>query len=81
MWVRGHENVRKRVLLQAAGCNLGLLLRDLTGIGTPRSLQGRALSAICGLIGRLIDHWGRLTAVWGWRPAALIGAIAQRQVR
>ena len=41
--VRGHENVRKRVLIQAAGCNLGLLLRRLTGVGTPRSLQGRAL--------------------------------------
>ena len=50
VWVRGHENVRKRVLIQAAGCNLGLLLRRLTGVGTPRSLQGRALSAICGLI-------------------------------
>ena len=46
VWVRGHENVRKRVLIQAAGCNLGLLLRGLTGVGTPRSLQGRALSAI-----------------------------------
>ena len=55
VWVRRHENVRKRVLLPAAGCNLGLLLRDLTGIGTPRS-QGRALSANAGLIGRLIDH-------------------------
>ena len=51
VWVRGHENVRKRVLIQAAGCNLGLLLRGLTGVGTPRSLQGRALSAICALIG------------------------------
>ena len=81
VWVRGHENVRKRVLLQAAVCNLGLLLRDLTGIGTPRSLQGRALSAICGLIGHLIDHWGRLTAVWGsqWRPAAFGGPIPHRQ--
>ena len=29
VWVRGHENVRKRVLIQAAGCNLGLLLRGL----------------------------------------------------
>ena len=60
-----HENVRKRVLIQAAGCNLGLLLRRLTGVGTPRSLQGRALSAICGLMGRLIDCWGRLTDSWG----------------
>ena len=27
VWVRGHENIRKRVLIQAAGCNFGLLLR------------------------------------------------------
>ena len=47
VWVRGHENVRKRVLIQAAACNIGLLLRRQTGIGTPRSLQGRAVSAIC----------------------------------
>ena len=40
VWVRGHDNVRKRVLIQAAGCNIGLLLRRLTGVGTPRSLQG-----------------------------------------
>ena len=52
VWVRGHENVRKRVLIQAAACNIGLLLRRLTGVGTPRSLQGRAVSAICRLIGR-----------------------------
>ena len=72
VWVRGHENVRKRVLIQAAGCNLGLLLRRLTGVGTPRSLQGRAFSAIFGLIGYLIDLWGRLIDLWGvkWTPAA-----------
>ena len=72
VWVRGHENVRKRVLIQAAGCNLGLLLRRLMGVGTPRSLQGRALSAILGVIERLMDLWGRLTGLWGanWAPAA-----------
>ena len=81
VWVRGHENVRKRVPIQAAGCNLGLLLRGLTGVGTPRSLQGRPLSAICALIGRLIDCSGRLTGAWGsqWRPAAFVGSIAHRQ--
>ena len=52
VWVRGHENVRKPVLIQAAACNIGLLLRRHTGIGTCRSLQGRAVSAICRLIGR-----------------------------
>ncbi len=81
VWVRGHENVRKRVLIQAACCNLGLLLRRLTGVGTPRSLQGRALSAIRGLIGHLIGHWGRLEGVWGpeWRPAAFVTSFAHRQ--
>ena len=81
VWVRGHENVRKRVLIQAAACNIGLLLRRLTGVGTPRSLQGRALSAICGLIGRLMDRWGRLTRTWGfkWTPTALVGSIPHRQ--
>ena len=79
VWVRGHENVRKRVLIQAAACNIGLLLRRLTGVGTPRSLQGRAVSAICRLIGRLIDRWGRLTRAWGfkWTPTALVGSIAR----
>ena len=69
------------MLIQAAGCNLGLLLRCLTGVGPPRSLQGRALAAVCGLISRLIDRWGRLTDSWGteWRPAAFVGSIAHRQ--
>ena len=81
VWVRGHENVRKRVLIQAAACNIGLLLRRQTGIGTPRSLQGRAVSVICRLIGRLIDRWARLKRVWEfkWTPTALVGSITHRQ--
>ena len=65
VWVRGREQVRKRVLIQAAGFNLGLLLRDLFLVGTPRSLQGRALPAIFGLIGPLTDLWRRLTRLGG----------------
>ena len=81
VWVRGQENVRKRVLIQAAACNLGLLLRRLTGVGTPRSLQGRALSAICGLIERLIDRWERLTVAWAskWTAPAFVSSSAHRQ--
>ena len=80
VWVRGHENVRKRVLIQAAACNLALLLRRLTGIGTPRSLQGRALSAIFRWIECLVGHWGRLTPLWGlpWAPTAIVGPTAHR---
>ena len=70
VWVRGHENVRKRVLIQAAACNIGLLLRRLTGVGTPRSLQGRAVSAICRLDRAFDRPLGRLTRAWGfkWTP-------------
>ena len=40
--LREHANIRKRLLVHACGLNLGLLMRRLTGVGTPRSLQGRA---------------------------------------
>ena len=80
-WVRGHDNVRKRVLIQAAADNIGLLLHRQTGIGTPRSLQGRAVSAICRLIERLMGCWGGLTGVWPFKrtPTALLGSIAHRK--
>lgn len=37
--VRGKVNVQKKLLLQAAACNLALLLRKMIGAGTPRALQ------------------------------------------
>ena len=55
--VRGREYVLKQVLIQADGCNLGLFLRSLTGIGTPRSLQGRTFSAVFGLIRHRVGRW------------------------
>ena len=42
--VRGHENVLKRLLVHAGAFNLGLWMRTLFGVGTPRSLQGRAVA-------------------------------------
>jgi len=42
--VRGHENVLKRLLIHASAFNLGLWMRRLFGIGTPRALQGAALA-------------------------------------
>ncbi|MEB2283269.1 MAG: hypothetical protein B6D46_05855 [Polyangiaceae bacterium UTPRO1] len=42
IWLLGLENVRKRYLLTAAARNLGLAMRKIFGIGTPRSLQGLA---------------------------------------
>ena len=41
VYLRGHSNILKRVLIHTAALNLGLLMRVLVGVGTPRSLQGR----------------------------------------
>jgi transposase len=38
-WLTGIENVRKRYLLSAAAHNLGVLMRSLFKMGTPRGLQ------------------------------------------
>ena len=47
--LRGHTNILKRVLLHTAALNLGLLMRTLFGVGTPRSLQGRAAGLARGV--------------------------------
>ena len=39
--VRGKGNVQKKLLLQAAACNLALILRQMLGAGTPRALENR----------------------------------------
>jgi transposase len=57
--LRGHGNILKRLLVHVAACNLGLWMRTLTGIGTPRGLQGRlaAVFAFCFTLWVLMrDH-------------------------
>jgi transposase len=57
--LRGHDNILKRLLVHSGGFNLGLLMRQAFGIGTPRGLQGR-LRALLALFARLW-HRGRAT--------------------
>ena len=58
MHLRGHGNILKRVLLQVCGLNLGLLMRQLLGVGTPRGLQGRAYALVDALLLALRRFWG-----------------------
>lgn len=44
LYLRGHANILKRVLIHEAGFNLGLVMRKRFGQGTPRGLQGRLRS-------------------------------------
>ena len=63
-WLRGLENVQKRYLLTAAARNLGLLMRKLFGIGTPRSLQGLKgrLELLTGAVRALLAAFACFTA-------------------
>jgi transposase len=49
--LRHRGNILKRLLVHVAGFNLGLVLRDLTGRGTPRGLRA--------LLGRFFDFAAR----------------------
>jgi transposase len=46
LYVRGIENVHKKFLIQAAACNLALLLRSRYGSGKPRAAHDRAAEVI-----------------------------------
>ena len=50
VWLRGRDNVQKRYLIHVAGYNLGLLMRLLTGAGTPRELIAMASARILAVL-------------------------------
>jgi transposase len=64
--LRGHTNILKRVLIHASGFNLGLVMRQLIGRGTPRGLQGR----LAVVIATLLMHVGAVR-----RRVVTIGAL------
>ena len=50
LYVRGLENVHKKLLLQAAACNLALLMRTFHGAGKPRAAHDRISEAIFAIL-------------------------------
>lgn len=76
-WLRGLENVQKRYLLTAAARNLGLIMRKIFGIGTPRSLQGLAMR-VSTLAHALVALFADMTRVMMALPCSTrpTGALA-----
>jgi transposase len=58
--LRGHTNILKRLFVHAGGFNLGLFMRTLFGIGTPRSLQGR----LAALVALHVALWTHVVGFW-----------------
>jgi transposase len=83
--LRGHTNILKRLLIHAGGFNLGLVMRHLIGVGTPRGLQGRlaavmaTLFALLGVVRcplTMISSSPRLiTVVRGWLTSLTTSAV------
>lgn len=71
-WLRGHANIMKRYLVHVAGFNLGLVMRQAFGAGTPRgaaALAGfaRRVRALARMhvvsVGEMVDACFALTAL------------------
>ena len=55
MYLRGRENVLKRVLIHVGALNLSLVMRQQFGKGTPRGWQGLSAESLL---------------VWRWRAVS-----------
>jgi transposase len=49
-YLRGHQNILKRLLIQVGAFNLSLIFRTLWGSGTPRELRNRRSSFVLVLL-------------------------------
>ena len=74
-WLRGRENLHKRYLIHVAGYNLGLIMRLLTGAGTPREFQARASACLFAAISPAGGLLALLIVVAGDQTAALALSI------
>jgi transposase len=76
--LRGQPNILKRLLIHASGFNLGLLMRHLFGLGTPRGLQGRLAVIMATLLMLVGDVRRRVVAIAAWHQclAAWRGLIS-----
>jgi len=70
--LRGRANIRKRLLVHACGFNLGVPMRALTGIGTPRTLQGQG-GELAASHAEITDS--PLKSAWSGRLDAIRGLL------
>jgi transposase len=76
--LRGHTNIMKRLLIHTGGFNLGLLMRQLIGLGTPQGLQGRLMAVVATLCSLIRLLWGVVTG-HRW-PVQRVSPIEHRSI-
>ena len=77
VWLRGHENILKRYLIHVSAFNLGLVMRELLGSGTPRGL-----AALNQAISALRTAWrGLRVEQWATSRVQIVFALAASSVQ
>ena len=79
-WLRGLVRVSKRYLMQVAAHNLGIIMRKVFGVGTPRSLQG-ACAALGAWIWLLAHRWSRSIKNLLQGASHLVAVTCRRKLR
>jgi transposase len=83
--LRGHQNILKRLLVHASAFNLGVLMRQAFGCGTPRGLQGGHFdpTALEIAFGMLLAHvWMVAQRSWrAWRSLPRVLSTSWTPVR
>src|ERR1700722_7594548 len=74
--LRGHDNIIKRLLIHAGAFNLSLVMRKITGRGTPRGFQGRP-NALTLIIQMLI--WFLTDAAQQLRPKSTTQTVTSQE--
>ena len=74
-WLRGRENLQKRYLIHVAGYNLGLIMRLLTGAGTPREFRARVSACFAAAVTPAGSLFVLLIVVAGDQTAAVALSI------
>ena len=75
VWLRGRENVQKRYLIHVAGYNLGLIMRLLTGAGTPREFHSLTFAWLIAFLEPDGDLIVVMIAVIGEQLAAFAATV------
>jgi len=76
-YLRGRNNILKRILIHVSALNLGLMMRSAFGIGTPRTLQGRVLAFHSALFHRIFVLYAEFKAKefilgYSWRVESMV---------
>jgi transposase len=63
LYLRGRENIAKRVLIHAAGFNIGLMMRVKYGLRKPRSMGAGVFAALLSMIREVWTLWTAIRTV------------------